>query len=264
MEGKRARLKIADLKRRPMRQHSGTEEDLKALAQSWMERPVHDIIVCPSRKVVDGHRRLAGLELLGQTEVEVLLTDQELDDKAVLEVGLTTAIHRADLSGFDKFQACVKLLELNPGWQNQELARCVKLDPSTVTRLLSPSKCVAEVVDALRENKIAISDAYEISKQEDREGQLRLLALKNAGASREVLAAQGRKQRAAATPAVRVSKIKCPLPSGHVITVAGEELSLDEAIDSLKEAIKAMSKARDTGLDAKTAMAVWKDIARAG
>ena len=264
MEGKRARLKIADLKRRPMRQHSGTEEDLKALAQSWMERPVHDIIVCPSRKVVDGHRRLAGLELLGQTEVEVLLTDQELDDKAVLEVGLTTAIHRADLSGFDKFQACVKLLEPNPGWQNQELARCVKLDPSTVTRLLSPSKCVAEVVDALRENKIAISDAYEISKQEDREGQLRLLALKNAGASREVLAAQGRKQRAAATPAVRVSKIKCPLPSGHVITVAGEELSLDEAIDSLKEAIKAMSKARDTGLDAKTAMAVWKDIARAG
>jgi hypothetical protein len=44
----------------------------------------------------------------------------------------------------------------------------------------------------------------------------------------------------------------------------GEELSLDEAIDSLKEAIKAMSKARDTGLDAKTAMAVWKDMARAG
>ena len=105
----------------------------------------------------------------------------------------------------------MRLLELNPGWQNQDLARCVKLDPSTVTRLLSPSKCVAEVVEALRENKIAISDAYEISKQEDREGQLRLLALKNAGASREVLAAQVRKQRAAATPAVRVSKIRCRL-----------------------------------------------------
>ncbi len=131
---------------------------------------------CPSLKVVDGHRRLDGLELLGETEVDVLLTNQELDDKAVLEVGLTTAIHRADLSGFDKFQACVKLLELNPGWQNQDLARCVKLDPSTVTRLLSPSKCVAEVVEALRENKIAISDAYEISKAVDREDQLRLLS----------------------------------------------------------------------------------------
>jgi ParB family transcriptional regulator, chromosome partitioning protein len=264
MEGKRTRLKIADLKRRPMRQHSGTEEELKALAQSWMERPVHDIIVCPSRKVVDGHRRLAGLDLLGETEVEVLLTNQELDDKAVLEVGLTTAIHRADLSGFDKFQACVKLLELHPGWEKQDLAGCVKLDPSTVTRLLSPSKCVPEVVEALRENRISISDAYEISKAIDRDGQLTLLGLKNAGASRDALAAQGRKQRAAATPAVRVSKIKCPLPSGQVITVSGEELSLDEAIESLKEALKAMTKARDTGLDSRTAMAVWKNMAKTG
>ena len=263
MEGKRARLKIADLKRRPMRQQNGTEEELKALAQSWMDRPVHDIIVCPSRKVVDGHRRLAGLELLGQTEVEVLLTDQELDDKAVLEVGLTTAIHRADLSGFDKFQACVKLLELNPGWQNQDLARCVKLDPSTVTRLLSPSKCVAEVVEALRENKIAISDAYEISKQEDREGQLRLLALKNAGASREVLAAQVRKQRAAATPAVRVSKIKVPLVSGAVVTVSGDEITLEEAIEAAGEAVKQMKAAVAKSLNARTAMNVWRDIAAA-
>ncbi len=264
MEGKRTRVKIADLKRRPMRQHSGTKEELKALALSWLERPVHDIIVTPSMRLVDGHRRTDGLEMIGETEIEVFMTDEELDDKAVLEVGLTTAIHRADLSGFDKFQACEKLMDIHPEWQNQDLAQCLKVDPSTVTRFRSPSKCVAEVVEALRENKIAISDAYEISKAVDREDQLRLLSLKCAGANREALAAQGRKQRAAATPAVRVSKIKCPLPSGQVITVSGQELSLDEAIDSLKEAIKAMSKARDTGLDAKTAMAVWKDMAKAG
>lgn len=263
MKGKLIRIRIADLKFRPMRQDNGTDEELKALSRSWMHRPVHYIIVTPSGRVVDGHRRLAGLLLLGITEIEVFVLDEELDDKAAIEVGLTTAIHRADLLGIDKFQSCVKLLELNPGWQNQDLAKCLNLDPSTVTRLLAPSKCVAEVVEALRDNKISISDAYEISKQEDREGQLRLLALKNSGASREVLAAQGRKQRAAATPAVRVSKIKCPLPSGHVITVAGEDVSLDDAIESLKEAMKAMTKARDTGLDAKTAMAVWRDMAKA-
>ncbi len=49
-----------------------------------------------------------------------------------------------------------------------------------------------------------------------------------------------------------------------MVTVAGEEISLDEAIDALKEAMKAMQKARDTGLDAKTAQAVWKDMAAAG
>jgi ParB-like chromosome segregation protein Spo0J len=264
MKGQRTRVKIADLKRRPMRQNSGTDEELIALAESWLERPVHDIIVTPSLKVGDGNRRLDGLVLKGITEVEVFMTDEELDDKALLEVGLTTAIHRADLSVYDKSVACQRLRELNPGWQNQDLAKCLKLDPSTVTRLLSPSKCVAEVVDALRDNKISISDCYEISKVADRDGQLQLLALKNAGASRDVLAAKSRKQRTADKPAVRASKIRCPLPSGCTITVTGQDVTLDEAIESLKEAIKAMTKARDTGLDAKTAQAVWRDVAKAG
>jgi hypothetical protein len=120
------------------------------------------------------------------------------------------------------------------------------------------------VVEALRDNKISISDCYEISKAGDRDSQLQLLALKNAGASRDVLAAKGRKQRAAAAPAVRVSKIKCPLPSGHVITVAGDSISLDDAIESLKEALKAMTKARDTGLSAASAQRVWADMSKAG
>jgi len=45
--------------------------------------------------------------------------------------------------------------------------------------------------------------------------------------------------------------------------VTGQDVTLDEAIESLKEAIKAMTKARDTGLDAKTAQAVWRDVAKA-
>jgi ParB family chromosome partitioning protein len=263
MEGKGARLKIADLKRRPMRQQSGTEEELKALAQSWMERPVHDIVVCPSRKVVDGHRRLEGLVLLGQTEVDVFVTDQELDDKAVLEVGLTTAIHRADLSGFDKFQACVKLLELNPGWQNQDLARCVKLDPSTVTRLLCPSKCSPAWQDALRDGKVGISDCYAASKLAEAD-QVGLLALKLSGASRDTLEQAGRKKRSASAPAVRASKIKIMLTSGVTVTVSGEDLSLDDAIEAVKETQKEMAKGRDQGLDAKTLQAVCRDKAKAG
>jgi ParB family transcriptional regulator, chromosome partitioning protein len=264
MKGKRVKVKIADLKRRPMRQQSGTDEELEALAQSWLERPIHDIIVTPSMKLGDGNRRLMGLELLGETEVDVFMTDEELDDKALLEIGLTTAIHRADLSAFDKSQACMELLELNPGWQNQDLARCLKLDPSTVTKLRSPSKCVPEVVEALRDNKISISDTYEISKAVDRDDQLRLLALKNAGASREVLAAQGRKQRTAATPAVRASKIKVPLVSGPVVTVSGDDITLEEAIEAAGEAVKQMKAAVAKGLNAKTAMSVWRDVAKAG
>jgi hypothetical protein len=118
-------------------------------------------------------------------------------------------------------------------------------------------------VEALRQNKIAISDAYEISKAVDRDGQLKLLALKKTGASREALAAQGRKQRAAEKPAVRASKIKVPLVSGPVVTVSGDEITLEEAIEAAGEAVKQMKAAVAKGLNAKTAMNVWRDIAAA-
>ena len=81
------------------------------------------------------------------------------------------------------------------------------------------------MVDALRENKIAISDAYEISKAVDREGQLRLLALRTrvqAGKFwRRKAASSERRQRLPFGSA----KIKCPLPSGagHYRVGAGTE-----------------------------------------
>ena len=102
MKGQHARKKIDDLKRRPMRQNSGTAEELKALALSWLERAAHDIIVCPSLTVVDGHRRLEGLVLLGEAEADVFITEEELTETQIRQVGLTTAIHRADLSPYDK------------------------------------------------------------------------------------------------------------------------------------------------------------------
>ena len=53
---------------------------------------------------------------------------------------------------------------MNPSWQLKDLAEALHLDPSTVTRLLSPSKCIPAVQDALKQGKIGISDCYPISK----------------------------------------------------------------------------------------------------
>ncbi|MDG3006441.1 ParB/RepB/Spo0J family partition protein [Paludisphaera mucosa] len=262
MKGKHARKSIAALKLRPIRQGNGSAEELKSLARSWLGRAIHPIVCRPDLTVADGHRRLEGLKLLGETEVEVFITEEDLDDNQLTQIALTTAIHRADLTGYEKWQACRELLELNQ-WQGKELAEHLHLDPSSVTRLMSPSKCIPEAVEALKAGRITISDTYALSKL-DQADQPGLLALKLSGASRDTLERQGRKTRAASAPAVRASKIKCPLVSGSVVTVAGDEISLDDAIEALKEAAKAMQKARDTGLDAKTAQAVWRDMALAG
>jgi hypothetical protein len=118
------------------------------------------------------------------------------------------------------------------------------------------------VQEALRDGKIGIRACYAISRRPPEE-QPGALNFKLSGAGSDALESHGRRMRAAQKLAVRTSRICCPLAGGHVVTVAAEELSLDEAIESLKEALKAMTKARDTGLDAKTAQAVWKDMARA-
>ena len=46
--------------------------------------------------------------------------------------------------------------------------------------------------------------------------------------------------------------------------VSGDEISLDEMIESLAEAGKEAKKARDQGLDARTFSAVMRDRAKAG
>ena len=134
-----------------------------------------------------------------------------------------------------------------------------------MTRLLSPSKCVQEAQDALKAGKITISDTYAMSKRPESE-QADMLAKKLAGdiEGRDGMEQYGRRKRATATPAVRASKIKVPLVSGTVVTVAGDAISLEEAIDAATDAVKQMKAAVAKGLNAKTAMNVWKDVAAAG
>jgi ParB family transcriptional regulator, chromosome partitioning protein len=239
------------------------EAELRLLGESLRRKQLQPVLAKPDGTIIAGERRFRAATLVGLKELMVIVTDEALSEAQIRAIQLTENIHRADLTGYEKWLACKELLDLNPGWQGKDLAENLHLDPSSVTRLLSPSKCIPEVGEALREGKIGISDTYAISKL-PHESQAGLLSLKLSGASRDMLEQAGRKKRSAATPAVRTCKIKCPLPSGHVITVAGDEISLDDAIESLKEAIKAITKARDTGLDAKTAQAVWRDMARAG
>ena len=89
------------------------------------------------------------------------------------------------------------------------------------------------------------------------------MALKLSGGSRDALEQAGRKKRAGHAPAVKVPSIKVALANEISVVVKGEAIDLEQGIEALKDAIKAMTKARDNGLDAKTAQAVWRDMAKA-
>ena len=114
-----------------------------------------------------GERRLRAAELFGIKELSVIITDRVLRDTEIRLIQLAENIHRADLTGYEKWVACYELLTLNPAWNQKDLADHLHLDPSQVTRLLSPSKCVQEAQDALKAGKITISDTYAISKEDE-------------------------------------------------------------------------------------------------
>lgn len=267
MKGRFARHPIASLKRHAIRLRQRSKEELEALARSWLKQPVHPIVCRPDLTVADGHGRLDGLELLGETEVDVFITDQDLTDDELTELGFVTAYHRAPLDDYEQAHAVKKIHDARPGLTLKALAEALGLDPSEPTRLLSLFDCEPEVQQAARDGRIGKTDWYAIKRSPD---QLAALVMKLNGSTRDDIERESRRQKNAggeATPAVRLPKLKIEVASEAAtgtVNVAGEALDLEAAETLLKEAIKLVRAARDKNLDPKTAQAVWKDMAKAG
>ena len=239
------------------------EDELRRLGESLKVCQLQPVLARPDGTLIAGERRVRAARLVGLAELQVLVTDEPLTDTQVRIAQLAENVHRADLRDAEKWKACAELLALNPGWTNRDLAAHLHLSEPTVTKYLSPSKCVPEVQAALEAGTLGITDVYTISRAGPDE-QRDLLRLKLAGESRDALATRVKRQKAATAEAVRVKRVACPLPSGVSVVAAGRELSLDELIDSLGEAQKEARRAREQGLDIRTFSKVMADKAKKG
>jgi ParB family chromosome partitioning protein len=238
--------------------------ELEALEESLFVRQDIPLIAFVDGTIQDGERRWRAAQLRGRIKtLDVVITDKPMTPTELRVFQITSSVHRASLTGYEMWQACVDLLALNANWQLKDLADHLQIEASSITRYLSPSKCVAAWQEALKAGAVGVSDCYEASKLPQVE-QPALLALKRSGASRNALAAAGKKARNGAKPAVKVRTIKVALCGGTSIVIKGQGLDLEQAIESLSVAIKAMKKAVAEGLDARTAQDVWRDKARAG
>lgn len=218
------------------------------------------ILVTSSGRILDGHRRVAVALKLGWTNIYAVMVDEDLTPEQISDFQTIHGFHSEGLSDYDKAHA-LKAKAESAGLNNKGLAEYFSIDPSEVTQLNSLFDCIPAVQEMAAKGLLGRSKWYAISKSPDQEATLDLL---RNGATRDELQRRSRKAKAASTPAVRASKIKVPLVSGPVVTVAGDEISLEEAIEAASEAIKQMKQAVAKGLNAKTAMNVWKDIAAAG
>ena len=155
---------------------SADEKGLDHLGEDLLARGVLvPLLAKPDGTIIDGWRRWLAAERKGIKELPVIITDKpEMEIKGIQ---LATVFHKADLTGYEKWLACAELMCMNPGWQMKDLADFLHVDPSSVTRILSPSRCTPAWQEALKGGKVGISDCYAASKLPEKD-QAGLLALK--------------------------------------------------------------------------------------
>jgi ParB family chromosome partitioning protein len=241
-------------------------DELDLLGESLLKGQQSPIIVGPlaggNRRVFDGSRRVRAALGKGIKKLLGVVSDRNLTPEELAQFQLISDIHKKHLTPYERSMAALGIEQGNPGLTVKQMAAAIDMEESLLWKYLQAKKLSPESLEAYREGKIGLTDALEVSKLPHGE-QPRLLELILGGASRDEARAS-RKRGNGPPAAVRMSKIKCPLPSGHVVTVAGDEISLEDAIEAVSECLKHMKAALSRGLTAKSAQNVWKDVAAAG
>jgi ParB family chromosome partitioning protein len=210
--------------------------------------------------LIDGWRRWLAALKKAMKELPAILTDKP--EEEIRGIQLATAFHKVDLTAYEKWLALEELRQSRPQWGMKELAGFLHIDASMVTRLLSPSKCIAAWQDTLKDGGAGISDCYAASKLPEKE-QMELLTLKRSGASRDAIERAGRKKRSGNAPVVRMSRVKIAMPHGAAVVVSGNDLGMAEVVELLSDTLKEARKAAEQ-YDVKTFQSMMRDRAKAG
>jgi ParB/RepB/Spo0J family partition protein len=246
-----------------------TDASLHGLAESMVkEGQLQPIGLLADFSLIWGFRRHAAAMLRQEiTHLWAAIFDQAVTEQQFLLMRATENFHRLELTPWERYQTAEELLRLNPSWKSVDLAAHLHLDAGTITRLLSPGRCIPAVQDALKSGAVGISDCYAISRASTEHEQHELLAAKLNGASQDEVQRQVRMARNGnGKPAVKVSRVKCAMPSGVIVTLTGEGegMTLADVIETLSELLKEARRANDQGLDSKTFSAVMRDKSKAG
>jgi hypothetical protein len=203
----------------------------------------------------------------GRDQLLAAVSKERMTPEAIRELQLVSAFHRSDPNSIDQAEAMAAVKATYPDWTNEKLADHFNISAKMVRVLLSPGLVVEAAREAFKGGRIGISDCHTLSLHDDPAQQLALLGQRLAGASRDAIAQASRKQRGGngngTVPAAKSGRIRIPLPSGVTVTLAGDGLTIEDAIHELADAMGRLKKAEKEGLDVKTFQAVCRDKAKA-
>jgi ParB family chromosome partitioning protein len=144
------------------------DEELKSLADSIKAQGILQPIVVrksgPGFEIVFGERRWRAAKLAGLKQVPVIV--READDRAMHEMALVENLQRSDLNPIEEATAYKGLME-KFDLSQEDVAKRVGKDRSTVANLLRLLKLCREVRDALSEGVITEGHGRAIASLED-------------------------------------------------------------------------------------------------
>lgn len=153
------------------------ESKLLELSESIKEKGILEPLIV--RKVADGYelivgeRRWRAAQKAGLKEVPVLV--KEAEGREVLELSLIENLQREDLNPIEEAESFKHLME--EGISQEELAKRIGKDRTTISNTLRLLKLPSDVKNQLLQNRITSGHARAILSLEDKEKQKKFCAL---------------------------------------------------------------------------------------
>lgn len=207
----------------------------------------------------DGGCRLEAARLAGIPELLAHDFGKEPTLEELLTVQASIDVHRQQLPALDRARLWARMCQ-EFTWTAKKLAEVLSISESVVSRDLKLLALPEDIQQQINDGRLDARRGYFLSQEADPVRQ-RELAVAATALSRDELAKRVRKPKQSDTPQVRMKRILCPLPSGVSITVSGADLSLDDLVESLSDALKEARRANEQNLDVRTFAAVLKDKA---
>ncbi len=152
-----------------------TEPEIASLAESLKE---HDLLqpvlvrrVGQRYQLISGERRLRAAMQAGWTQIPAQV--READDRLVAELAIVENLHRKDLNPIEKALSFKRYLEEH-GCSQEDLARRLKIDRSTIANLLRLLELPETVLDGLRKGDISAGHARALLPLGDEAEQIEL------------------------------------------------------------------------------------------
>jgi ParB family chromosome partitioning protein len=217
-------------------------------------------------QLADGGCRLEGAKLVGIPELLALDLGKEPTKGELLMAQASIDLHKQHLPPVDRARLYRSIMT-ERGFNGKQTAEALKTSESWLSRFLPLTDLAPDLQELVNSGGLEWTKGSLIAQAAKDFEQQRELAKAAAGMTRDALAASVRKARngQVGKKAVRVARIRCQMPSGVLVTLAGQGdgLTLSDIIEELTALLKEAKKADEQGLDSKTFSAVLRDKAKA-